>query len=119
MKNKLIKLSITLVLLSSLVLLNISTFMPPLHEQKQTPTSVEFTVRNAQSPDEFLSVWDTIKTSSGSSLSNQVTLPLHWSGDYNFIVDWGDGSNDTITDGDQLEKTHTYTFEGMYTINIT
>jgi surface protein len=119
MKNKLIKLSITLVLLFSLVLLNISTFMPSVHEQKQTPTSVEFTVRNAQNPDEFLSVWNTSKTSSGSSGSNQVTLPLQSGGDYNFIVNWGDGSNDIITDGDQLKKTHTYTSEGVYTINIT
>ncbi|MFX1320828.1 MAG: BspA family leucine-rich repeat surface protein [Promethearchaeota archaeon] len=119
MKNKLIKLSITLILLSSLVLLNISTFIPQVHDQKQTTTSVEFTLRNAQSPDEFLSVWDTTKTSSGSSLSNQVTLPLQSGGDYNFIVDWGDESNDTISDGDQLEKTHTYTSEGVYTINIT
>jgi len=119
MKNKLLKLSITLVLLSFLVLLNISTFMPLLHEQKQTSTNVEFTIRSSQNPDDFLSVWDTTKTSPGSSLSNQVTLPLQSGGDYNFFVDWGDGSNDTITDGDQLEKTHTYTSEGVYTINIT
>jgi surface protein len=119
MKNKLLKLSITFVLLSFLVLLNISTFMPSLHEQKQTPTSLEFTVHNAQSGDEFLSIWNTSKTSPGSSNSNQVTLPLQSGGDYNFNVDWGDGSSDTITDGDQLEKTHTYTSEGVYTINIT
>jgi surface protein len=93
--------------------------MPQVHEQKQTTTSVEYTIRDAQSPDEFLSVWDTTKTSYGSSLSNQVNLPLQSGGDYNFNVDWGDGSNNTITDGDQLEKTHTYTFEGVYIINIT
>ena len=118
-KNKLLKVSITLILLSSLVLLNISTSMLPHHEQKQTTTSVEFTIHNAQNPDEFLSVWDTTKTNPVSSLSNQVTLPLQSGGDYNFIVDWGDGSNNTITDGDQLEKTHTYTSEGVYTISIT
>ncbi len=119
MKNKLLKLSITLVLLSSLVLLNISTSMPPLHDQKQTSTSVEFTIRNSQNPDEFLSVWDTTKTSSGSSLSNQVTLPLQSIGDYNFFVDWGDGNSDTITIWNQGEVTHDYASEGVYTINIT
>jgi surface protein len=117
MKNKLIKLSITLVILSSLVLLNISTFMPPLHEQKQTPISMDFTVRNAQSPDEFLSVWDTTKP--GLTSNNQITLPLQSDGDYNFFVDWGDGSNDTITHWDQLDKIHTYTSAGVYTISIT
>ena len=117
MKKKLLKSNITFVLLTSLVLLNISTFMPPLHDQKQTPTSVEFTVRNSQSPDEFLSVWDT--TRPGLTSSNQIRLPLQSSGDYNFIVDWGDESTDTITIWNQGEVTHTYTSEGVYTINIT
>ncbi|MFX1292666.1 MAG: hypothetical protein ACFFAG_17110, partial [Promethearchaeota archaeon] len=119
MKHKLIKVSITLVLLFSLVLLNISSFIPPLHEQKQTPTNLKFTVRNAHSPDDFISVWDTTKTSSGSSLNNQVTLPLLSGGDYNFIVDWGDESNDTITIWNQVEVTHNYLSEGVYAIKIT
>ncbi|TKJ20508.1 MAG: hypothetical protein CEE43_12585, partial [Promethearchaeota archaeon Loki_b32] len=93
--------------------------MPPLHDQKQTPTSVEFFVRIAQDPDEFLSVWDTIKTSSGSSGSNQVHLPLQSSGTYNFMVDWGDESNEMITIWNQTAVTHTYASKGVYTINIT
>ena len=117
-KNKTLKLNIALVLLS-LVLLNNSSFMTPYHEQKQTPTNREFSVRIAQGSDEFLSVWNTTKTSAGSSGSNQVRLPLQSSGIYNFLVDWGDESNDTITIWNQDAVTHTYASEGVYTINIT
>ncbi|MBN2155484.1 MAG: BspA family leucine-rich repeat surface protein [Candidatus Lokiarchaeota archaeon] len=73
----------------------------------------------AAGSDDFISVWDTSLTSSGSSNSNQVKLPLQSSGKYNFLVEWGDGKSDTITSWNQAEVNHTYTFEGVYTINIT
>jgi hypothetical protein len=45
-------------------------------------SSVSFTVM-----DSFKSTWDTTKTSSGSSLSTQVKLPLYSGGIYDFTVD--------------------------------
>ncbi len=69
--------------------------------------------------DKFVSVWDTTKTSTGSSNSTQIRLPLDSIGSYNFIVSWGDGTNDTITAYDQAEVTHNYASAGIYQINIT
>ncbi|MBN1216211.1 MAG: DUF285 domain-containing protein, partial [Candidatus Lokiarchaeota archaeon] len=66
----------------------------------------------------FTSVWDTVRTSSGSSNNHQVVLPLESSGIYNFIVNWGDGNTNTITSWNQAEVTHTYTLAGVYTISI-
>jgi len=66
----------------------------------------------------FNSIWNTSKTSTGSSNSTCVKLPLESSGTYNFTVWWGDGSNDTITAYDQAEVTHDYGSEGTYNISI-
>ena len=66
----------------------------------------------------FVSTWDTTKTSSGSSTATQVKLPLISSGIYAFDVDWGDGSSNTITVWNQPEVTHTYASSGIYTITI-
>lgn len=67
----------------------------------------------------FVSVWDTTRTSTGSSTSTQVKLPLVSNGTYNFTVDWGDGNTDVITTYNQSEVTHTYSSSGEYTITIT
>ena len=67
----------------------------------------------------FISVWTTSNTSGGSSSANQIQLPLEAIGNYNFVVDWGDGSQDTITLWNQAETLHTYSIAGTYTINIT
>lgn len=49
-----------------------------------------------------------------------VTLPLTSTGEYNFIVDWGDGTTSTrITAYDDTQNTHTYTANGEYTIKLT
>lgn len=69
-------------------------------------------------PIPFISTWDTNNTSSGSSTSTQVTLPLLSNGSYNFIVDWGDGVVETITQWDQTEVTHTYSIAQIYEIQI-
>ena len=66
----------------------------------------------------FNSTWNTSNTSFGSSASNQIALPLFSSGSYNFVVDWGDGSQDTITVWNQSETTHTYANAGTYSISI-
>jgi surface protein len=48
-----------------------------------------------------------------------VTLPLIEGGVYNFEVEWGDGSSDTITAWDQAEKAHTYSaLNTLHTITI-
>jgi surface protein len=67
----------------------------------------------------FVSLWNTSNTSVGSSASNQIQLPLNSGGIYNFIVDWGDGSQDTITNPFQPEALHTYAVAGIYTLEIT
>lgn len=66
----------------------------------------------------FSSTWDTTKTSTGSSGSNQIKLPLIASGNYNFVVDWGDGSSNTITSWNQAEVTHTYATGGVKNLSI-
>lgn len=49
-----------------------------------------------------------------------VTLPLTSTGEYNFIVDWGDGTTSTrITAYDDAQNTHTYIANGEYTIKLT
>lgn len=66
----------------------------------------------------FISTWKTDNLSTGSSNNNQVKLPLVASGNYNFVVDWGDSSQDTITLWNQAETTHTYSSIDTYTITI-
>jgi surface protein len=67
----------------------------------------------------FISTWRTTNTSTGSSTSTQVKLPLVSTGTYNFVVNWGDGNQDTITVWNQAETTHTYAATGDYTVTIT
>ena len=47
-----------------------------------------------------------------------MKLPLISDGNYNFIVDWGDGIHDHITIWNQPEVSHTYASEGVYTLKI-
>ena len=70
-------------------------------------------------PTTFYSKWDTRKLSDKSSAGNQLHLPLISNGSYDFLIHWGDGSSDIITTWDQLEVTHSYAIEGVYSINIT
>ena len=69
--------------------------------------------------DTFNSTWDT--TQSGTSNSDQVRLPLVPSGsggNYDFVVDWGDGSTNTIVTANYTDAIHTYDSSGTYTIVI-
>lgn len=89
-----------------------------------TPTTTPTVTPTATStptptPVPFVSVWDTRKTSTGSSTSTQIKLPLESTGTYNFVVNWGDGSSTTITTWNQAETTHTYSYSGSYTVTIT
>ena len=81
----------------------------------------------------FSSTWDTNNTSitsiynsststfvetASSSNNNQVELPLVENGNYNFTVNWGDGSSSEITSWDDSDKLHTYSSIGEYDIDI-
>jgi surface protein len=68
---------------------------------------------------DFIATWDTTATSTGSSAYTQVTLPLENGGTYNFVASWGDGYTSTVTAWDDVDKTHTYSLAGVYTITIT
>ncbi|MEP3387720.1 MAG: hypothetical protein ABJO02_06015 [Reichenbachiella sp.] len=65
----------------------------------------------------FVSTWKT--DNPGNSNSNQIILPTHSLGAYNFSVDWGDGTSDIITTWDQAETIHTYSSPGTYDVTIT
>jgi surface protein len=67
----------------------------------------------------FVSTWNTEATSIGSSNTYQAALPLESDGTYNFVVQWGDGNQDTITAFGDAAKLHTYTSPGVYDIIIT
>ena len=64
----------------------------------------------------FIFTVDTTKT--GVSTSTQFKLPLVSSGSINFVVEWGDGTTDTITTFNQAQTTHTYSSGGTYEIKI-
>lgn len=66
-----------------------------------------------QAPDDaaFVTVWET-----GSDV--EISLPLVKTGNYDFTVDWGDGTQSEITRWDQDEVTHRYLQPGKYTISI-
>lgn len=60
-----------------------------------------------------------VKTdNAGVSPSDSFRLPLISTGSYNFVVDWGDSSTDTITTWNQTEATHKYASAGTYTVTI-
>lgn len=68
---------------------------------------------------EFISSWNTSITSLGSSNEFQVELPLEITGIYDFLVEWGDGTSNSIKTWNDPAATHTYQNQGMYTIKIT
>lgn len=65
-------------------------------------------------PAAFALVIDTDQTGSSSNL--QFTLPLNTSYSYDFSIEWGDGNITSSTNNDSL--THTYSSNGIYTIQI-
>ena len=73
----------------------------------------------APTGDAFISTWDTENTSSGSSNSTSVTLPLVEDGTYNFVVQWGDGTSGTVTSAADPDATHVYADRGTQNIAIT
>ena len=68
-----------------------------------------------QSSDAFITVWTTNMPGSGVN-TKQITLPLLSSGEYDFVVTWGDGTKNHVTS--YYGREHTYKKEGTYTVNI-
>lgn len=73
----------------------------------------------------FITTWRTNAEAIGfngysnNTNPNQITLPLSSTGTFDFLVDWGDGNNDTITAHNQPETTHTYSVPGEYEVTMT
>ena len=67
---------------------------------------------------EFRTLWNTENTTEDSSEDNQIALPLHEDGSYDFTVDWGDGSENDITSWDDEATVHTYDEPGEYEVVI-
>lgn len=65
----------------------------------------------------FITTWQT--NAPGATNTSQLRLPLESAGTYDFVVDWGDGSQDTITSYNQAEATKTYMVPGTYDVTIT
>ena len=63
----------------------------------------------------FISRWDT--TQAGSA-NDTIILPFVADGDYDFYVDWGDGTRDNITTYNQAEVTHQYSNTGIYEVRV-
>jgi surface protein len=64
--------------------------------------------------DKFVTLWTT--EIEGIADTTSISLPLEDTGTYNFLVDWGDGTSDTITSSSQRQ--HTYTVPGEYIVTI-
>jgi hypothetical protein len=112
--------TILLVAVAGLVMVISAASIAPVQDKPGVPCTLdEGLIAMPAGPGDFLSRWDTTRTNTGSSSSNQVNLPLISGGTYNFLVHWGDGSSNTITAWNQAQRLHTYASPGVYNINIT
>ncbi|MCL6267059.1 BspA family leucine-rich repeat surface protein [Flagellimonas myxillae] len=68
---------------------------------------------NCEAPIPFITTWKT--DNPGPSEDNQITIPTHPLENYDYTVDWGDGSTDEGVTGD---FTHTYASPGTYQVTI-
>ena len=69
-------------------------------------------ISEAPSSGAFVSVWKM------SDTDKSITLPLREGFNYDFTVDWGDGSSSQVTSYDDTDITHTYGAAGDYTVTI-
>ena len=60
----------------------------------------------------FISVWKI------DEAGESITLPLREGFNYDFIVDWGDGSTSEVTSYDDVDITHSYQEAGEYVMSI-
>jgi surface protein len=66
-------------------------------------------------PDAFITTWQT------ESLIESITIPTNGGPDvtdYDFVIDWGDGSETEQITGDDPDPSHTYADPGTYTVSI-
>ncbi len=66
----------------------------------------------------MIMTWDTRNTDGSSSAANQIRLPLVAGSNYNFRVDWGDGTQSLITSWNDTDATHTYATDGVKTVQF-
>ena len=69
----------------------------------------------ARAQDAFITTWET------TSANESITIPTNGGfsvTNYNFTIDWGDGTVETIT-GDDPDPSHVYAFAGTYSVAIT
>jgi len=59
----------------------------------------------------FISVWDMSQTA-----TKTLNFPLADDGDYDFTIDWGDGTIESYTD---YNVSHTYSLAGTYEVTVT
>jgi surface protein len=85
----------------------------------RTPTATPTVTPTPSRPFAFVSTWNTLSISTGSSTASQIRLPLILGGAYNFTVNWGDGTSSSITSWNQADVTHTYATAGTKNITIT
>jgi surface protein len=81
-------------------------------------TTTEISQNYNAMKDRFAFIFTVDTTKVGTTSSTQFKLPLVSSGSVNFVVEWGDGTTDTITTFNQVQTTHTYSSEGTYEIKI-
>ena len=93
-----------------------STIAVPLLQEATLVNDRSWTITDGglHNNNPFTSVWKT------TSASESITLPLRSGYNYDFTVDWGDGSStSTVTAHDDTDRTHTYANAGEYTVTIT
>ncbi len=71
----------------------------------------------------FITHWETKASEEGqaaTSLDRTITIPVVADSTYNFVVDWGDGTVETLTNADMVNGlfSHTYALVGDYTVKI-
>ncbi len=71
--------------------------------------------RQVSNPNALITIWDT--TQPGSA-NNTLILPLA-SGLQAITASWGDGTVSLISSSIQIDRTHSYTEPGVYTVTIT
>ena len=70
----------------------------------------------------FISTWDTrnLHRQNGTGPDDKIILPLHSMGNYDFYVDWGDGTPERhVNNYNSSHGSHTYSVPGIYQITIT
>lgn len=99
---------------------NTLTCITPSHSSgPKTVTVINPDTQSGNAPGMFTYRQSFVSTWTIATANETITLPLVSGLNYDFMVDWGDGSaKDKITSFSSPLKTHTYTVPGNYTITI-